>query len=161
MITMNSPDPRLPRHVVPRHYELLLEPDLSSASFAGEVAISVDVEVPTSSIVCNAAELDITDVVIRSGDSEWIPTIQLDPDTERLTLLTDTDVPAGEAEIRASFDGILNDQLRGFYRSTYSDEDGVEHTIATTQFQSTDARRAFPCWDEPEWKATFSTTLVV
>ncbi len=158
---MNSPDPRLPRHVVPRHYELVLEPDLASARFAGKVAISVDVEVPTRSIVCNAAELDIAGVVIRSGDTEWIPTIQLDHDTERLTLLTDTDVPAGKAEIRASFDGILNDQLRGFYRSTYTDDNDVEHTIATTQFQSTDARRAFPCWDEPEWKATFSTTLVV
>ena len=59
------------------------------------------------------------------------------------------------------FRGRLNDQLRGFYRSTYTDDDGVEHTIATTQFEATDARRAFPCWDEPDLKAVFGVTLVV
>jgi puromycin-sensitive aminopeptidase len=58
-----------------------------------------------------------------------------------------------------SFAGILNDKLRGFYRSTYSDADGVEQVIATTQMQSTDCRRAFPCWDEPEFKAVFGITL--
>ena len=63
--------------------------------------------------------------------------------------------------MQVTFDGILNDQLHGFYRSTYTADDGTEHTIATTQFQSTDARRCFPCWDEPEYKATFETTLIV
>ena len=57
--------------------------------------------------------------------------------------------------------GILNDQLHGFYRSVFVDADGVERIIATTQFESTDARRAFPCWDEPDFKATFALTLVV
>ena len=63
--------------------------------------------------------------------------------------------------MQVTFDGTLNDQLHGFYRSTYTADDGTEHTIATTQFQSTDARRCFPCWDEPEYKATFETTLIV
>ena len=59
------------------------------------------------------------------------------------------------------FTGILNDKLRGFYRSTFVDDDGVEHVIATTQMQATDCRRAFPCWDEPEFKAVFAITLVI
>ena len=59
------------------------------------------------------------------------------------------------------FTGILNDQLVGFYRSTFTDIDGVEQAIATTQFEATDARRAFPSWDEPDFKAVFSITLVV
>ena len=60
-----------------------------------------------------------------------------------------------------SFTGTLNDQLRGFYRSTFTDDDGDQRVIATTQFESTNARRAFPCWDEPDLKAVFEVTLVV
>jgi puromycin-sensitive aminopeptidase len=67
----------------------------------------------------------------------------------------------GEWELHTSFSGILNDHLHGFYRSTYKDADGVEQVIATTQFEATDARRAFPCWDEPDLKATFAVTLIV
>ena len=86
-----------------------------------------------------------------------------DPESERL-VLTD---PAGAgfgpgaARLDISFSGALNDQLRGFYRSTYTDDAGRTRTIAATQFQSTDARRAFPCWDEPAFKATFEAALVV
>ena len=57
------------------------------------------------------------------------------------------------------FRGQLNDKLRGFYRSTFTDDDGNERVIATTQFEATDARRAFPCWDEPDFKARFAITL--
>jgi puromycin-sensitive aminopeptidase len=56
---------------------------------------------------------------------------------------------------------VLNDKLHGFYRSTFRDADGVEHVVATTQFEATHARRAFPCWDEPDFKARFAVTLVV
>ncbi|MGH9283476.1 MAG: M1 family metallopeptidase, partial [Acidimicrobiales bacterium] len=62
---------------------------------------------------------------------------------------------------RLGFTGALNDKLRGFYRSTYKDPSGATRTLAATQFEATDARRAFPCWDEPDRKATFQTTLVV
>ena len=56
---------------------------------------------------------------------------------------------------------MLNDKLRGWYRSTFNDDDGTEHVIATTQMQATDCRRAFPCFDEPDFKAVFDITLVV
>ncbi len=158
---MSSVDPRLPRHVVPHHYDLVLEPDLDSASFVGSVAIRIELVEDSSEIVCNSADLQIHDVEIEVGDDVIAPAVSLDADAERMTLTTVSAIPAGPAVIRASFTGVLNDQLRGFYRSTFTGEDGVDHTIATTQFQSTDARRAFPCWDEPEWKATFATTLVV
>ncbi|MCZ6461098.1 MAG: M1 family aminopeptidase, partial [Actinobacteria bacterium] len=67
----------------------------------------------------------------------------------------------GAWRLEISFEGVLNDDLRGFYRSVYTDGDGNEKTIATTQFEATDARRAFPCWDEPDFKATYGVTLVV
>ena len=73
----------------------------------------------------------------------------------------DEPLEPGSIHIRIGFRGTLNDKLRGFYRSTFTDDDGAVHTIAVTQFQSTDARRAFPCWDEPAFKATFASTLVV
>ena len=159
---MSQPDPRLPTHVVPSRYQLELEPDLDAARFSGSVVIDVEVLEATDEIVCNAAELEISSASIQLADgTRIVPEHHLDTDTERLHLALTTDIPAGPAHIELTFSGILNDRLRGFYRSTYRDDDGTPHTIATTQFESTDARRAFPCWDEPAYKATFATTLVV
>ncbi|NCG24914.1 MAG: M1 family peptidase [Actinobacteria bacterium] len=154
-------DPRLPRHVVPSHYGIHLAPRIEDAAFTGSVTINVEITESTSEIVLNAAELTIDSIVIRSGDETIAPTWRLDDDTERMHLDLGSPVAAGAAIIAITFAGILNDQLRGFYLSTFTDEDGIERTIATSQMQSTDARRAFPCWDEPEWKATYSTTLDV
>ena len=159
---MTQRDPRLPTHVVPSRYQLELEPDLAAATFFGSVVIDVEILEATDEIVCNAAELEIRSAQIRLSDGTALTLdCRLDDDTERLHLALPTDIAAGPAHIELTFSGILNDRLRGFYRSTYQDEDGTAHTIAATQFESTDARRAFPCWDEPAYKATFATTLVV
>src|SRR5690606_32064233 len=88
-------------------------------------------------------------------------TVALDDETERATLTLPRALPAGPATVSLRFRGTLNDKLRGFYRSRFTDSEGTEHVIATTQFEATDARRAFPCWDEPDFKATFAITLVV
>lgn len=109
----------------------------------------------------NAIELDITSAVVRQGGTEHAADVTLDAETERLQLAVATEIHPGEIEIELHFTGILNDKLRGFYRSTFSDDDGADHTIATTQFESTNARRCFPCWDEPDRKAVFEVTLVV
>ena len=157
--------PRLPAGVVPRHYAIDLSPDLEDATFAGNVAIDVDIAEPLASITLNAAELSIISarLVTASGEAVELDPV-LDAESERLTMTRrDGSGPfaAGRARLDISFDGILNDQLHGFYRSTYTDDAGAAHTIATTQFESTDARRAFPCFDEPALKATFATTLIV
>ena len=153
---------RLPREVVPRQYRLVLEPDIEHARFSGTVVIEAEVNEATDRVVLNALELDVDWAVVTAGDTvHRNPGIESDPDAERLTLALDQALPRGPVVIEIAFRGVLNDRLRGFYRSTYADEDGTEHTIATTQFQSTDARRAFPCWDEPDLKATFAITLVV
>ena len=88
-------------------------------------------------------------------------TVTLDTDEERAVLTFADQLAVGPATLHLTFTGILNDKLHGFYRSTFTDDAGVEHVIATTQMESTDARRAFPCFDEPEFKATFEITLVV
>jgi puromycin-sensitive aminopeptidase len=155
---------RLPTTVLPRHYRLTLEPDLDAATFAGEVEIDLTVEVTTESIVLNAAELEISTAELRSGDGGGLRTatsISLDPVEERAVLTFDGGLATGPATLHLVFTGVLNDKLRGFYRSTFTDQSGVERVIATSQMESTDARRAFPCFDEPAFKATFEITLVV
>ena len=155
-------DYRLPRTVIPSHYELMLTPDLGEASFAGHVAVDVAVVEPVSEIVLNTAELTLHDATLINSDGQQLgATVETDEEAERSTLRLDGTAAAGAWKLEISFDGILNDDLRGFYRSVYTDPNGVDKTIATTQFEATEARRAFPCWDEPDLKATYGVTLIV
>jgi puromycin-sensitive aminopeptidase len=153
---------RLPRHISPTRYELRLTPDLAAATFAGEVTISVTVSRATKTILLNAAELDVTAATLANdkGTSQRAA-IALDEPAERCRLTFPAPVAPGTWTLRLSFNGRLNDKLRGFYRSTYKDAAGATHVVAATQFEATDARRAFPCWDEPDFKARFATTLVI
>jgi puromycin-sensitive aminopeptidase len=147
--------------VIPGHYAITLEPDLDAATFTASVVIDVEVVEPVIEIVLNAIELEIVTAEVVVGERTMVPEVTLDEDSERLTLGLDFSLPVGPASIRIEFTGILNDQLHGFYRSTYMAPDGESKTIATTQFEATDARRAFPCWDEPDLKATYTVTLIV
>jgi puromycin-sensitive aminopeptidase len=145
---------------------LVLVPDLAAATFTGDVEIDVTVDAPTSTVVLNAAELEITFAELNDANPDkgyaLSPTaIDLDDTEERATLTFAEPLAPGQATLHLAFTGILNDKLHGFYRSTFVGDDGVEQVVATTQMESTDARRAFPCWDEPELKATFEVTLVV
>ena len=162
-----EPNPyRLDSPIRPVRYELTLEPDLEAATFAGEVLISVLVTAPTDTIACNALDLDIlaaelTEGPLFDGSPLGVTGVALDAETERVTFTLERTLLPGEAHLRVRFNGQLNDKLRGFYRSTFTDTDGVEQVIATTQFEATDARRAFPCWDEPDHKASFAISLIV
>ncbi|HEV2809924.1 MAG TPA: M1 family aminopeptidase [Acidimicrobiales bacterium] len=155
-------DFRLPRTVVPRRYELRIEPDLATATFYGTVAISVDIEQAVDEIVCNAAELEIDGAWLSGLDGTRIEAEpSLDHEAERLALALVSTACPGAWTVHVGFRGVLNDKLAGFYRSVYTGAEGVEQVIATTQMEATDARRVFPCWDEPDRKAVFSVTLVV
>ena len=150
---------RLPRTVTPEQYRVTLRPDIDAASFAGTVTIAATANEPVDEILLNSIELVITSATVRQGGISQDAATTLDESTERLQLSLATPLTEGACEIEITFDGILNDKLRGFYRSSFTDEDGTEHTIATTQFESTNARRCFPCWDEPDRKAIFEVTL--
>ncbi|MDX2342495.1 MAG: M1 family metallopeptidase [Acidimicrobiia bacterium] len=153
---------RLPRTVIPSRYELTLAPDLGSASFTGTEVVDVIVTAPTNTVELNAIELEISGVEMVSSDYRHAASsITYDAERERAIFTFDQDLSEGDWQLHAKFSGILNDDLHGFYRSTYKDADGNQQVIATTQFEATDARRAFPCWDEPDLKATFAVTLVV
>jgi puromycin-sensitive aminopeptidase len=166
---MNNDEPqgksdpyRLPRHVIPSRYDLRLEPDLPAATFTGRVAITLTVAQETRTILLNATDLLVASNGIEGENGRKIDaTVELEPSLQRARILCRHALAPGEWRLNLSFQGTLNDQLRGFYRSTYKDSSGAMRTLAATQFEATDARRAFPCWDEPDFKAVFSTTLVV
>ena len=150
----------LPENVRPVHYQITLQPDIANFTFDGLEVIDIDIKEATSEIVLNAAELRVpAAMIIRDG--QWIRAtdITLDEEQETVTLTFANPIEAGPAQLDLKFVGELNDKLRGFYRSQYVNPEGEVSYLATTQFEATDARRAFPCWDEPARKATFQLTL--
>ncbi len=153
---------RLPRTVDPETYRMEIEPNIASATFSGTVAIDVVVREPVTEIVLNAAELAISDVEVLGSDGSTVGcSVTFDDDLEQVVFRPPSELPPGPCTISCRFTGTLNDKLRGFYRSTYTGPDGETQTIATTQFESVDARRCFPCFDEPDRKAVFDIALIV
>ncbi|MGF1597627.1 MAG: M1 family metallopeptidase [Acidimicrobiales bacterium] len=151
---------RLPSSVRPHRYVISLRPDLEAERFEGTVTIEVEVAEPVDEIVLNGDGLTIGSASITSGDAAPTPLgIEVRAETERLVLRGDEPVPAGDAVIEMSFAGEFDDQLVGLYLSRFRDADGVERKLATTQFEATHARKCFPCWDEPAFKATFELIL--
>jgi puromycin-sensitive aminopeptidase len=153
---------RLAPTVVPSAYRIFITPDLEAFTFSGRVEIDVEITETVNELTLNAVELELGAATVSAdGTSYRSLEHRLDDTYETATFVFDRELPAGPAIVEIAFDGILNDQLHGFYRSTYTDESGVEHVIATTQFENTDARRAFPCWDEPSFKATYQVNLTI
>ena len=147
---------RLPDTVVPESYTLQLTPDLTQETFTGDETIHVRILKPTSQIVLNSTDIDFQHVTIAVGKSLQPATVTLDKDKEQATLAVRELLPSGSATLQISYSGILNHDLRGFYVGKQ------EHNqkYAATQLEATDARRAFPCFDEPAYKATFQVTIV-
>ncbi len=147
---------RLPGTVVPEHYQLKFTPNLGQDSFIGDETIDVQVMHPGSAIVLNAAEINFQEIVITSAGFTQPAQVTLDSKNETANLTVEKPLAAGPAQIHIVFVGMLNDKLRGFYRATANGR-----KYAVTQFEASDARRAFPCFDEPAMKATFSVSLIV
>ena len=153
---------RLPDGVRPTRYDLELRPDLAAGTFDGSVRIAVEIDEAIDVVVLHALDLDITSAHL-DGDELAVEPVLAE---EQIVLRAPGGFAAGEQVLALTFRGILNDQLVGFYRSNFTATDPtsgapVEHTLAVTQFESTHARRAFPCFDEPALKAVFSISLVV
>ena len=147
---------RLPATVTPDHYSLWFAPDLNTETFRGRATINVTVAAPTSTITLNAAEITFGEVTVESGGTKQTATVTLNEKDETATFAVPTAVPKGSATINITYTGILNGQLRGFYLSKANGR-----KYAVSKMEATDARRAFPCFDEPAFKATFAVTLMV
>jgi puromycin-sensitive aminopeptidase len=153
---------RLPRSVRPTRYDLRLEPDLTTLTFTGDETVTLEVEEATAEIALNAVDLAFGDATLTNARGESLRgTPIVDEAAERCRITFPSSIAPGTWKLRLAFTGILNDKLRGFYRSSYKDPSGEPRLMAATQFEATDARRAFPCWDEPAFKAVFAVTLVI
>jgi puromycin-sensitive aminopeptidase len=153
---------KLPTTVIPERYEIRLTPDLQRCTFTGEETVYVRVHEPVQEVVLHACDLTIHTVSATATDADILQgTVTVDEAHERAVLHFPRVLLPGPWRLGLTFSGTLNDKLHGFYRSTYKAANGQEKVLAATQFESTAARRAFPCWDEPALKAVFQTTLVV
>ncbi|KAG0059336.1 hypothetical protein BGZ90_004505 [Linnemannia elongata] len=152
----------LPTNVTPSHYTLTITPDLKEYTFSGYVEINIDIHEPTKTILINTKELTITYGRVEIGETTHeASSTSFDEHRETTTFTFDQELPKGPAVFNILFQGILNDKMSGFYRSSYKDAEGNAKVMGVTQFEATEARRAFPCWDEPAVKATFSIKLCV
>ena len=147
---------RLPGTAVPEHYTLWFAPDFGTDTFQGKTTIQVQLTKPADTIVLHAAELQLTTVTIAAGGRTLAARVQLDAQAETAMLTVPERLPAGRATLEIAYSGLLNDKLRGFYLSRANGR-----KYAVTQMEPTDARRAFPCFDEPAYKATFDVSLTV
>jgi len=147
---------RLPDTVRPEHYKLSLTPDLKAATFSGVETIDLSIAQPTDSITLNSAEIAFETVSINSGATSQKATVTLDSEKQQATFTFPEKLSAGKATLSIAYTGILNNELRGFYLSKTA-----RRNYAVTQFESTDARRAFPSFDEPAFKATYDVSLII
>ncbi|GIZ03224.1 thyrotropin-releasing hormone-degrading ectoenzyme [Caerostris extrusa] len=161
---------RLPGNVVPYHYNLTLQLFmLPKYNFTtrGNVEIFIECIEPTEVIILHARDLKVESASVallnETAENKWLYNTTVELDTERQLLLihlNDTLEPKSRYILDIGFYGIINNLSVGLYRSGYIAQDGNTSWIASTQFQPTDARRAFPCFDEPALKATFRLHIV-
>ncbi|XP_041374476.1 puromycin-sensitive aminopeptidase-like [Gigantopelta aegis] len=159
-----KPFERLPKDVIPTNYNIRLKPNLKTFTFDGYEEIDIQIKKATSTITLNSADIEIKEAVFQKGgggDSSTKGEITYQKDDEKVVVSFSSALQPGTGCLKLTFIGELNDKMKGFYRSKYKAADGTDCYAAVTQFEATDARRAFPCWDEPAVKATFDITLVV
>jgi aminopeptidase N len=156
LVALPASAQRLPTIVTPDHYDLAFVVDLAHERFEGTETIRVQVAEPTPRVVLHAVDLQFREVTIGAGATAQRAVVTQDEAHQTATLTVPRPLAKGPAEIHIRYSGVLNDQLRGFYISKTKTQ-----KYAVTQFESTDARRAFPCFDEPAFKATFAVTLTI
>lgn len=153
---------RIPRDAyLPKKYDLTLEPDLEPLEgnrFTGEVHATVEVLKPTSVFMIHIKDLNVTSTEL-SEPHEVAESFHY-VENQFWVIKTKAEVPKGDLVLKLKFDGSLVNGIVGFYKSTYKDSSGKVHNLATSKFEPSDARKAFPCFDEPNLKANFTVSLI-
>ncbi|VIO88592.1 Peptidase family M1 containing protein [Brugia malayi] len=154
---------RLPELAKPTHYTLTLSPDFKNFTFRGQETTDIEILKGTDHLKLHSGEIDIKKAQLTLSDGSVLQDLDIEYHRKwtTVTLKLPKHISPQKAKISLDFVGELNEKMRGFYRSPYKDVDGKECYLAATQFESTFARLAFPCWDEPIYKAKFDVTLIV
>ena len=150
---------RLPKDAAPVRYAIDLTPDLDAKDFTGEETIEIDVRRPTPRIVLNAADLRISTVEL-IGEPQRAAGIAADPASQTVTFTFPRPLSAGAHTLHLRFSGRINPYARGLYVANYPTAEGRKRMVGT-QLEPADARRIFPCWDEPAFKAAFELSVTV
>ncbi|XP_015339309.1 endoplasmic reticulum aminopeptidase 1 [Marmota marmota marmota] len=156
---------RLPEHVIPVHYDLMIHANLSTLTFSGSTEIEITASQPTSTIILHSHRLQISKATLRKGAaleraSEKLLRVLEYPPHEQIALLAPEPLLTGlPYTVTIDFAGNLSESFHGFYKSTYRTKEGEVRILASTQFEPTAARMAFPCFDEPALKANFSIKI--
>src|SRR5437762_296784 len=152
---------KLPKQVRPTEYAIWVKPDLKMLAFAGRETVKLNVAEPTRVLILNALDLTITDAEI---DGKTVPktAIKFDAKNELLTIATPEKLTPGTEALASRFAGKVHQFGRGlFYAKDQEQGTGAKKMLLGTQFEATDARRLFPCWDEPVFRARFQLTAFV
>src|SRR5216117_610555 len=151
---------KLPKEVVPTEYSIRIVPDIDKLMFTGTEAVKLSVHSSVHQLVLNALELAITRA---SVDGKALPqsAIKIDEKAELLTLELPSELSVGDHTLALTFSGKINQQGQGLFYMRYQEQGtGAKKIALGTQFEATDARRLFPCWDEPSFRARFQLTAV-
>ncbi len=146
-------------NVIPSRYTLVFEPDLKTFKTTGSETIECTVRKETTRIILNSKEIEIKSATVKSNGATQSACVNEDKELERVELVLATPVE-GPIEIEIDFTCINNDKMYGFYRSTY-EVDKKQKTLLSSQFEAANARAAFPCFDEPEFKAVFKLSMKI
>src|SRR5215471_3869799 len=152
---------KLPKQVVPTEYSIRVVPNIENFTFAGSEMVKLNVRSPTRQLVLNALEVGIQKASV-DGKELQVSAIRIDKETVLLTLRLPSELRVGDHVLPLRFTGKINQQGRGLFYMRYQEQgSGARKVMLGTQFEATDARRFFPCWDEPAFRARFQLTVVV
>ena len=149
---------RLPKNVLPKIYRISIEPDIERAAFTGSVEIEIEVREPVHTFTLNALGLTIRSATL---DKNGALSPEVDAEKQFLTLTPRAEVAAGAHMLRIEFSGAMTEQPQGIFLTRFQLPDGKWSKAVVTQMEPSDARRMFPCWDEPVFRAAFQLTAIV